>query len=63
VTDDAVTQEPVVDLTGKSMPVIVQAIPELEAGTGRKATVIGGQAVLCRLGTPKARKSMQIPCS
>jgi hypothetical protein len=33
------------------MLAIVQAIPELEARTGRKATVIGGLAVLCRLGT------------
>lgn len=50
MTDDAVTQIPVVDLTGKSMLDIVQAIPELEARTGRKAVVIGGLAVLCRLG-------------
>jgi hypothetical protein len=42
---------PVVDLAGRSMLAIVQAIPELEARTGRKATVIGGLAVLCRLGT------------
>jgi hypothetical protein len=39
-----------VDLTGKSMLAIVQAIPELEARTGRKSVVIGGLAVLCRLG-------------
>lgn len=51
MTDDAVTQIPVVDLTGKPMLAIVQAIPELEARTGRKAVVIGGLAVLCRLGT------------
>lgn len=51
MTDDAVTQVPIVDLTGKSMLAIVQAIPELEARTGRKAIVIGGLAVLCRLGT------------
>jgi hypothetical protein len=40
-----------VDLAGRSMLAIVQAIPELEARTGRKAIVIGGLAVLCRLGT------------
>ncbi len=51
MTDGAVTQTPVVDLTGKSMLAIVQAIPELEARTGRKAVVIGGLAVLCRLST------------
>jgi hypothetical protein len=33
------------------MLAIVQAIPELEVRTGRTATVIGGLAVLCRLGT------------
>jgi len=33
------------------MLAIVQAIPELEARAGRKAVVIGGLAVLCRLGT------------
>jgi hypothetical protein len=32
------------------MLAIVQAIPELEARTGRQATVIGGLAVLSRLG-------------
>lgn len=32
------------------MRAIVQAIPELEARAGRRATVIGGLAVLCRLG-------------
>ena len=37
VTDGAATQTPVVDLAGKSMLAIVQAIPELEARTGRKA--------------------------
>jgi hypothetical protein len=42
---------PAVDLAGKSMVAIVQAIPELEARTGRRAIVIGGLAVLCRLGT------------
>jgi hypothetical protein len=39
-----------VDLAGSSMLAIVQAIPELETRTGRKAIVIGGLAVLCRLG-------------
>ena len=48
--DDA-AKIPVVDLAGRSMLAIVQAIPELEARTGRRATVIGGLAVLCRLGT------------
>lgn len=33
------------------MLAIVQAIPELESRTERKAIVIGGLAVLCRLGT------------
>ncbi len=42
---------PAVDLTGTAMLAIIQAIPELEARTGRQATVIGGLAVLCRLGT------------
>jgi hypothetical protein len=42
---------PVVDLAGRSMLAIVQAIPELESRTERKAIVIGGLAVLCRLGT------------
>jgi hypothetical protein len=37
VTDGAATQTPVVDLAGKSMLAIVQAIPELAARTGRKA--------------------------
>jgi hypothetical protein len=37
VTDGAATQTPVVDLAGKSMLAIVQAIPELEARTGREA--------------------------
>jgi hypothetical protein len=41
---------PVVHLTGTAMLAIVQAIPELEARTGRKATVVGGLAVLSRLG-------------
>jgi hypothetical protein len=50
VTDGAATQTPVVDLAGKSMLAIVQAIPELEARTGREAVIIGGLAVLCRLG-------------
>ena len=41
---------PFVNLVGASMSAIVQAIPEIEARTGREATVIGGLAVLCRLG-------------
>ena len=42
---------PAVELAGASMLAIVQAIPELESRTGRKPTVIGGLAVLSRLGT------------
>jgi preprotein translocase subunit SecY len=42
---------PAVDLVGASMLALVEAIPEFEARTGRRATVIGGLAVLCRLGT------------
>jgi hypothetical protein len=42
---------PTVDLAGESMLAIVHAIPEFESRTGRTATVIGGLAVLCRLGT------------
>lgn len=45
-----VAKIPAVDLAGSSMLAIVQAIPELETRTGRKAIVIGGLAVLCRLG-------------
>jgi hypothetical protein len=48
---DDVAEIPVVDLVGASMLAIVEAIPEFEARTGRRATVIGGLAVLCRLGT------------
>jgi hypothetical protein len=48
---DDITKIPVVDLVGASMLALVEAIPELEARTGRRATVIGGLAVLCRLGT------------
>jgi len=47
---DGTTQASVVDLAGQSMLAIVQAIPEIETRTGRKAIVIGGLAVLCRLG-------------
>jgi hypothetical protein len=48
---DDVAKIPAVDLVGASMLALVEAIPELEARTERKATVIGGLAVLCRLGT------------
>ena len=48
--DDA-GEVPAVDLIGASMLALVEAIPEFEARTGRRATVIGGLAVLCRLGT------------
>jgi hypothetical protein len=48
---DDVAEIPVVELVGASMLAIVEAIPEFEARTGRSATVIGGLAVLCRLGT------------
>lgn len=47
--DDA-AEIPAVDLVGASMLALVEAIPEFEARTGRRATVIGGLAVLCRLG-------------
>jgi hypothetical protein len=47
---DGMANIPAVNLAGRSMLAIVQAIPELEARTGRKAVVIGGLAVLCRLG-------------
>ena len=54
VTEDGMSDDrpeiPAVNLAGSSMLAIVQAIPELEARTGREATVIGGLAVLCRLG-------------
>ena len=49
-SDDA-ARIPSVDLAGQSMLAIVQAIPELEARTGRNAIVIGGLAVLCRVGS------------
>lgn len=48
---DNVGRLPAVELAGGSMLAIVQAIPELESRTGRKPTVIGGLAVLSRLGT------------
>jgi hypothetical protein len=48
---DDVAEIPTVDLVGASMLALVEAIPEFEARTGRWATVIGGLAVLCRLGT------------
>jgi hypothetical protein len=55
VTSDGVPNEmaeiPAVELVGASMLALVEAIPEFEARTGRRATVIGGLAVLCRLGT------------
>ncbi|MGH3276607.1 MAG: hypothetical protein ACRDNZ_20050 [Streptosporangiaceae bacterium] len=45
------TEIPGVGLTGMPMLAIVHAIPELEKRTGKPPTVIGGLAVLCRLGT------------
>ena len=48
---DDVAEIPAVDLVGASMLALVEAIPEFEARTGRRASVIGGLAVLCRLGT------------
>lgn len=48
---DDVAEIPAVDLVGASMLALVEAIPEFEARAGRRATVIGGLAVLCRLGT------------
>jgi hypothetical protein len=44
------SETPAVTLAGTSTLAIVHAIPEFEARTKRKATVIGGLAVLCRLG-------------
>jgi hypothetical protein len=41
------------------MLAIVQAIPELESRTERKAIVIGGLAVLCRLGTAYRATSLR----
>ena len=57
-----VAKTPTMNLTGRSMLAIVQAIPELEARTGRKAIVIGGLAVLCRLGTAYRATSDQGAC-
>lgn len=51
MTNDGETGIPAVNLVGTSMLAIVQAIPELEARTGHEVIVIGGVAVLCRLGT------------
>jgi hypothetical protein len=55
VTDDSVPDQvaafPTVELAGTSMLAIIHAIPELEDRTQRKATVIGGLAVLARLST------------
>jgi hypothetical protein len=45
------TEVPDVDLVGMPMLAIVHAIPELEKRTEKKPTVIGGLAVLCRIGT------------
>jgi len=42
---------PAVHLTGATMLALVSAIPELELRTGGPVTVVGGLAVLCRLGT------------
>jgi hypothetical protein len=50
ISDDA-AEIPAVGLVGASMLALVEAIPEFEARTGRRATIIGGLAVLCRLGT------------
>jgi hypothetical protein len=50
MSDDA-AEIPAVGLVGASMQALVEAIPEFEARTGRRATIIGGLAVLCRLGT------------
>ncbi|MFG2087494.1 MULTISPECIES: hypothetical protein [unclassified Spirillospora] len=41
---------PDVNLVGTSMTAIVRAIPEVEARTCRPVTVVGGLAVICRLG-------------
>lgn len=42
---------PSVSLFGPVMASLVLAIPEIEARTGRPVTLVGGLAVLCRLGT------------
>ncbi|MDG4822680.1 hypothetical protein O7635_12545 [Asanoa sp. WMMD1127] len=40
---------PIVDLAGTSMSALALAIPAVAARTGRKVTVVGGLAVVCRL--------------
>lgn len=45
-------QVPTVELFGTSMTALVQAIPVVSARTGRDVVVIGGLAVICRLGRP-----------
>jgi len=42
---------PTVDVTGAGMAAIVAAIPEVESRTGRPVIVVGGLAVICRLGS------------
>ena len=42
---------PTVKLFGPVMEALVLAIPEVESRTARQVTLVGGLAVLCRLGT------------
>lgn len=46
------TSPPVVDLIGSTMRAIVPAIPEVATRTQRPVIVVGGLAVICRLGSP-----------
>lgn len=43
---------PVVNLAGTAMEQLVHAIPHIEAQTSRPVVLIGGLAVVCRLGRP-----------
>jgi hypothetical protein len=43
--------EPRVELIGSAMHALVGAVPELAGRTGNPVIVVGGLAVLCRLGT------------
>ncbi|MCF6387044.1 nucleotidyl transferase AbiEii/AbiGii toxin family protein [Mycobacterium sp. MBM] len=43
---------PVVNLAGTAMERLVHAIPRIEAQTSRPVVLIGGLAVVCRLGRP-----------
>ena len=45
------SNEPKVELVGLAMRALVGAVPELAGRTGSPVIVVGGLAVLCRLGT------------